>query len=248
MNKPEIKAEPVKIDFIKKPIDEIFEDSKSIDVEKAAKEILQWVTDNVENFIDNQKKMFKLDLVLEDNKNVIEVKKLQDLYRAIPDDEELSKKDIEKAVKCRRILDKITEKVYKSITESKEQQDKLFKRMIFYYERVIPNSENKKRAEEIDKQLRGLVTNQDGILNKAQIQEEINKLIEEGKQLVKFEELEGDVNITKFEYEAFSIGVSIRKTNDKGEKEVVKSYEVPEGLTLWLELNYRPKQRMVSIF
>ena len=65
-------------------IKEIIEKSKEINTDKVAQEMLGWLIANVENFIDNQRREFKIDLIL-DSDNMSESTKLQNLYIEIPE-------------------------------------------------------------------------------------------------------------------------------------------------------------------
>ena len=87
MSDKEYEIIDVQPEFDKLPISEIMDNADTVKPKKAANEVLKWVTDNVENFIDNQQHEFELDLVLDTSEEFNEIKKLQDLYRAIPDDE-----------------------------------------------------------------------------------------------------------------------------------------------------------------
>lgn len=204
-----------KLVFQKKPVDEILMDLKSIDTDLIATEVLTWLDVNVENFINNHVKTFKIDLVLDSSESMTEIKKLQDLYRAISDDDPNNEKAIEDGVMCRKKLDKITNKAWKTMMGKKDLLEKLFIRMSYYYE------------------MKGL---------------------KDGKPII--QELEGFVDILKLEYEAFSLGVRILQGSDvenedglkKGEKKILKEYEIQEGFTVWLELLLRPKQKPVAIF
>lgn len=268
-------TEPV---FIKLPIDKIMEDAKKIDYGKVGTEVLTWVIANIESFIDNQNKIFKLDLVLDNIKEMEETKKLQDLYRAIPDEEEdpplspndettpvasllkkLEKeKELEKSQECRRMLDEITSKAFSHIKNAKDLLNQLFERMIFYYEKVIPNPENKKRALEIDDELKKLIKQKEEVIEfgeeKDEIQRKIVEKLKEGERLVRFTELEGSASIINFDYEAFSVPVQIvegfnpNKTEEQKEKRILKSYVIPEGFTVWVEINFKYKMRPTNMF
>jgi hypothetical protein len=234
-------------------VEEIIEDSKNIDTQKIATETLNWVIANVEGFIDNQNKMFKLDLVIENVKWMEETKKLQDLYRAIPEDQENEEINVDKSEKCRRILDEITTKAFSSMKES-ELLKTLFGRMVFFYEKPILNMENKRTALKIDEELKVLFNEKEAAKeeDKYKVQERIVEKIKEGEKLVKFTQLDGDVNITNFEYEAFDLKVQIKegKANKKEgeERKILKEYEMQEGFTLWLEINFKHKQRPTNMF
>jgi hypothetical protein len=76
--------------------------------------------------------------------------------------------------------------------------------------------------------------------------------INEGQPLLK--DLEGEVDITEFQYESFSISVKINEGlmdenyNEVGEKKIIKQYLVPEGFTLLLEIAFIDKNRSFALF
>jgi uncharacterized membrane-anchored protein YhcB (DUF1043 family) len=249
---------------IDKELSEIIAKSKKIDTELISKEVLTWIINNVEMFVDSTVKTFKLDLIIDDKSTMNETKKLQNLYRQIPDDEKLvnNKKLQEKVMEIRETLDEITQKVYECMTQQKEMLDQLFKRMIFFYEKVVPSSENKKRAHEIDEELKNLIFNKDSCKNeeeKKKIQKKIVEKVKEGESLVKFDEMEGTVSILRFEYESFDVSVSINQgmsnvNEETGEieesknKKTIKSYNIPESLTVWLQISNKIKQKPTVMF
>jgi len=256
--------------FQKRSLEEIVKDSATIDVSKVSEEILAWTINNVENFVDNELRTFKLGLSIDTAEGMFETQRLQNLYRAIPDDPKSLErmgfdgngmKDnpvptnvfnlenfLEESGNCRRILDEVVQKVYSNMKGNSGLLEQLFKRMVFYYEKVIPNSENKRRALEIDNELRKLVLEKDsaqGEEAKKEIQSKIVAKIDEGVKLIKFSELQGAVDIMRFEYEAFDVGVKI---SDKRSGEVAKEYVVPEGFVLWLQISFKSNQRQTSLF
>jgi len=198
-----------KLDFPKKSLEEILSESSDVDTKKASVEILQWLINNVEQFIDNQMKIFKIDLVLEAESGALEtmpeVRKLQNLYRAIPDDmlslkddtltsRILRTKNFDQIKECRSVLDSASSRILDHMQSNQELLNHLFNRMAFFYElKAITN---------------------DGPL----IQEQA-----------------GVVEIIKFEYEAFSVGVKV------GEK---SQYLIPEGFTIWVEISMKAKDQV----
>lgn len=122
-------------DIVKRPIVDILSDAKAIDLKKISNEILQWTCDNVENFIDNQNKIFKLDLVV-NSEDMPEIQRLQDLYKAIPEDEPDNSKKMEEITECRKSLNAITDSIFDAMRENSEMLEKLFKRMIYFYEMI----------------------------------------------------------------------------------------------------------------
>jgi len=261
------KPECVRVEFEKRSVEDILADAKTIDPKKIAIEVYTWVVDNVESFIDSYIRIFKLDLIVDEVPSMSEIKKLQDLYRAIPDDIEdvndllmESQGFLDKCTQCRMTLDKITAKAFSAIRENKDMEDVLFKRMIFFYEKLIPSPDNKQRANVIDSQLKELAAEKEAAPEDKQeeIQEKILKKVEEGIKLLNYEELEGGARIIQFDYEAFNVGVTISKGVDieiagedevkVGKKKILKEYVILEGFTCWVELSYKLKQRQASIF
>jgi hypothetical protein len=117
----------------KKSIAQILEESKSVDTDGVAMEVLTWINNNVEQFIDNQVRLFKLDLIIDAEDGAVETmpltKKLQDLYRAIPEN------GLEEQVgKCRERLDSIAEEIYLKMKSNTDMLSSIFKHMGFYYE------------------------------------------------------------------------------------------------------------------
>jgi len=234
---------PAVIQYEKKQIPEILEESKSIDVAAAAKEILTWTANNVEQFIDNQKRMFKLDLIIDVEEGAEETlpafRQLQNLYRSIPNDPvseaegdlteanyneiiaQLPPEDqalIDEIQACRASLDEVSNEVFEEMKKDEEMLTALFKRMVFYYE------------------MQG---------------------ISQGEMLL--EALTGEVAIIKFEYESFPVSVqvtapTIERMQEDGSivaegGEPVTEYVIPEGFTIWLEIAFKSKQKeMSSIF
>ena len=221
--------------FEKRPIPDILEDAKTVDPKKIASEVVGWAITNVENYIDNEVRIFKLDLVLDAEESMPETKKIQDLHRAIPNDEDLIDPEILDKLKenekngkplnidketevildrihaCREELDKIVEEAFNEIQNMSAHLEKLSERLIYYYEM---------------------------------------KGIKDGKPLI--QDMVGSAKIIRFVYEAFNVGVrtrepvrEIHKLNGEVVREggeVVHELIVPEGFALWIEVAMSPKR------
>jgi hypothetical protein len=243
INAETFEDDPAIVQYEKRSIPEILDDSKSIDITAAAKEILTWITNNVEQFIDNQKKIFKIDLIIDAEEGAKEtmpsLRKLQNLYRAIPDDPvandevKVSEDNFNEIIAqfnsedqqlfqdiqaCRSALDEISNEVFKAMQNKNELLTALFKRMAFYYEM---------------------------------------KGISHGELLL--EQLTGEVSIIRFEYESFPVAVKvaapiIQKLQENGSiievgGETINNYVIPEGFTIWIEIAFKSKRKeMASIF
>jgi len=255
--KPKIELVEANLSFKKRSVEDILKDSENVRPDVIADEVLMWLVNNVESYVDSKVKAFKIDLILDNSDGMQETKKLQDLYRAIPDDPDGEAQDdlvLEKCQKCRRILDSVTKDVYENMKQSNEVLEKLFKRMVYFYEKIIPNPDNKKLALKIDEDLKKLLKRKETAKDKKKIQKEIVAKIEEGEKLIKFEELDGAAEIIKFDYEAFNVGVELsskptEEEIDEGQKsEVFKKYNIPESFTVWVQIAIRHKQRPTAMF
>lgn len=227
--------EEVQMKFKKRTIEEILELSENVDTQKSADEILNWLTKNVAHFIDNKEKEFRIELVIEENssEDMENIKLLQDLYRAIPDDSDYVDNDkiaeimssgnlndafedeqFNKLVECREALDNLSFDIHDKMRESNKLKD-LYKAMIYYYEMIGINH---------------------------------------GHPLLK--DLAGEVDVIEFEYESFNVAVQVLEgkmsidddINDKCEKEVIRQYTIPEGFSLLLEIAFVDQSRSLSIF
>ena len=114
------------------PIKEIIKRASQIDAEQVAFEVLSWLAKNVEMFIDNKERFYHIDMIVEDEDpedgiKMDESRKLQSLYRAIPDEDK-------KSEKCHNALDEITMHIMHIMQKNSELLTQLFDRMIYYYE------------------------------------------------------------------------------------------------------------------
>jgi hypothetical protein len=217
-------------------LEKIIDLGRQINTTQVANEILDWLIANVEYFIDNQTKTFKIDLILDEklSSTMPETTKLNSLFRHIPDDStlvsskdifrkdgtinmrKLNTKAISEATLVRNNLNEIVQDCFSKMQDSKEKLQKLYERMIFFYEMV-------------------------GVYK--------------GNPLLR--EIEGAVNIIKFEYEAFSVDVNVKSPTFKIQREdgtvdtieaENKEYTVPEGFTVWVEIAFAPKSVATSLF
>lgn len=188
------------------PTNEILTIASDISPTKIAEEILDWLIHNVEMYIDNQKRTYKLDMIIEDQDpeggvEMHETRKLQNLYHAVPEDKI---GDLDETGDCLQKLHNITKQAKEIMQNDDEKLTQLFRRMIYYYEM---------------------------------------QCIHKGRMITK--NLEGEVAISNFEYEAFSVGVQLR---DHQSGETMKNYVVPEGFTVELEIAYRDIDDVSSLF
>ncbi len=119
---------------------EIIQDIDTIDIRKASEEVLQWLINNVENYVDNSANSYKLNLMLDDTvvENLLDIKNLkaiQNLYRSIPEDS--SDENYESGKMTKKAydeLDKLIARIQKEMSKNETMLTDLFKRLVFYYE------------------------------------------------------------------------------------------------------------------
>lgn len=216
--------------------EEIVNEALQINTAKVGEEILDWLIANVENFIDNQVKTFKIDLIIngEAVPPLPETTKLNELFRRIPEDNDLvdakdvfradgtinmrklNTKSVTQAAKVRNVLNEVTQECLYKLQANEEKLKHLYERMIFFYEMIG---------------------------------------FHKGSPLLR--EISGAVNITKFEYEAFSMDVQVQSPTYQIQRKdgtvdtiesATKNYTVPEGFTVWVEIAFAPKAVSTSLF
>ena len=207
----------------KKPVNLIIAESNNISIETISNEILTWVTANVEQFIDNQKKAFKLDLIV--NSEIMpETSRLQELYLSIPYVESLDdvlsqadkKQKEQEANQCREKLDEITKSIFLHMKGNKEALDTLFKRMSFYYE--MKGFYNGKP----------LIKNLSGAVDIANFE---------------YENFSMGVRIN---------APSFKIAKEDGNQQLIngqeKAYIIPEGFSVWIEIAFQDTYSQKSMF
>jgi len=267
--------------YEKKSVEEIIELSKSIDIEATSKEILTWIINNVEQFIDNQKRMFKLDLIIDAEDGATEslplTKKLQDLYRAVPEDDD--KIDVKGVINppLEFSEETLAEMNSESLQNGGELSEKAQKEIVGRMESVDDGSLLKNLSKEQLAKMDELSECRN-ILDK--VTSSIFQLMKEDNELLKtlfkrmsyyyemkgvskgellLQEVDGEVAILKFEYEAFTVKVNVGGTKVpvkqldgtivEKKASIAKSYEIPEGFSIWLEVAIKPKKKqMPSLF
>lgn len=120
---------------------QLLEQAKSIDPKKIAKTVLKWLINNVESYIDNKETVFLVyfsyDVLSEHGLD--ELKKLQELYYAIPNEGvEVAGHKVDSAAITDMLdaLDAIVDKAKSEMEASTTMMEELFKRIIYYYEMV----------------------------------------------------------------------------------------------------------------
>jgi len=207
----------------KKILQKINKDGKKIETKVLASEVLKWLIDNVESYVDNHVKMFKIDLIVDNVESMKTVKALQDLYRKLPTQEEeveiQTAKDgtavLELIAETRTELDRVTKQAWEDMKESKSDLEQLFKRLVFYYE-LKGFKDGKPLIQELD-----------GIIDIINFEYENFSV---GVQIKKGQDVETEDGLVQ------------------GEKKTVKEYMIPEGFTCWIELTHRPVQRPTAMF
>ena len=107
-------------------IEALLLEASSVSCEKVADEVLSWAVANVEDYVDNQQTLFRLYFVPDGMAETPELLKLSKLYTAIPED------DSERV--CMKAFDEITAKIFGLMQANVTVLEKLFKRLIYYYE------------------------------------------------------------------------------------------------------------------
>ena len=115
-------------------IGEIMEKTKGINPLDLAVEIGDWITSNVEQFIDNRESVFRMYLTIKSDMAMPVSSLYQRLYLSIPDEDEtkgITNTLVESLIDA---LDAKLEKAKNMLSEDEEFLNHLFERMVYFYE------------------------------------------------------------------------------------------------------------------
>jgi len=206
---------------------------EDISPEELASEFLEWLIQNVEQYMDNHKTQFILNISPKEAGGMPLAERIEELYLGLDDEnveismkgdeefdwgslDEETRKSIEEETKKLMVLHELVEKAYKSLLADADGLSRLFKALSYYYE---------------------LVGFRDGI--------PIEK------------ELGGRVNIGAFHYEAVSVPVEIKGKqpvyNENGDLVEVRevagaTYIIPPSFVIDLEVEMFEKRIPTSLF
>ena len=195
---------------------EIQEMAKNIDIKKASEEVFNWLIDNVEQYIDNKETVFSLYFPV----NKVELQKMDQIFNLGSlylnfEDEKWSKEERE----CIKGLDAVVELIKKEMISNKELLEKLFVRLVYYYEMVAFSMKTGPVIQDMD----GYVS--------------INKFF--------YEPIGMDITVTK-RFNKKNPDGTLEATDKK--PEVIKKEHIPEGFVIEIEIKKWPKQKVVSMF
>ena len=194
---------------------EIQDKSKTIDVKKASEEMLNWLINNVEEYIDNKETIFSLYFPVDKDKlvNMDQIFNLGSLYS------NFEEKVIKEERECIKILDDVVENVKKEMVDNKELLEKLFKKLVYYYEMVAFSMKTGPIIQDMD----GYV--------------KINKFF--------YEPIGMDIIVTK-RYQKKKEDGTLEMMTDRA-PEVVKKEHIPEGFVIEIEIKKWARQNVVSM-
>ena len=198
----------------KKTATEIQEKAKNINIKKASEEMLNWLTNNVEEYIDNKETIFSLYFPVDKSKlqNMDQIFNLGSLYL------NFENKVIKEERECIKILDDVVENVKKEMVGNKELLEKLFKKLVYYYEMVAFSMKSGPIIQDMDGYIK------------------INKFF--------YEPIGMDIVVTK-RYQKKKEDGTLEMT-DKA-PEVVKKEHIPEGFVVEIEIKKWTRQNVVSM-
>ena len=189
--------------------------AKKIDIKKASEEMLGWLIDNVEQYIDNKETVFSLyfpvDKVNLDKMN--QIFNLGSLYQNFENEK------IKEERECIKELDDVVELIKKEMVDNKDLLEKLFKKLVYYYEMIGFNIKTGPVIQDMD----GYII--------------IKKFF--------YEPIGMDLTVTK-RYNKMNTDGTLSAA-DK-EPEIIKKEHIPEGFVVEIEIKKWPKQKIVSMF
>ena len=196
----------------------ILEGAKAINPADVAGEVGQWLLDNVENYVDNHRHVYRLYLTVGAANSMSNTGALQLLYMSIPSPEDSEDKEgLAREGRCLDALDDVTTRVKAALQADKASLAKLHERLIYYYEMTGFSSESGPIVQQFD----GYV--------------ELFEFVYEPLSM----EVVTSAGVDVVDTDGNLIGQS-------GPKKVVKREVMPEGFAVEFELKHwkRPPQEM----
>lgn len=207
------------VDEVIFPDGEISEDlvakwAATVDPRACAREIIGWLCDNVENYIDSTKKTYRIQMVVESKEKMPQTYLLQRLFQGMPQATEDQPDLMETEIRCLDILHGTVSKVKASAEKETAELERLFKRIIYYYEMIGFSNKSGAVLQAFD----GTVVVDELIYDTS----EMTVTVKKGLMVV-------DEN-----------GQEI---GEKGAKETIKEVTVPEGFSIDFTLQTWAKQQ-----
>jgi hypothetical protein len=189
---------------------EIMTRSKDVDPKAVAGEIISWLSDNVENYVDNHRTVYRLYLTVGTANSMPATGLLQLLYMSIPTAKDGADSATREAEgRCLDVLDDITAKVKECIMYDKEGLKGLYDRLIYYFEMTGFSSQSGPIIQQFDGHV------------------EVSEFI--------YEPLSMEVVVSAG---ADIVDVDGNHVGQSKPKEVIKREMMPEGFAVEFELKY----------
>jgi len=196
-------------------ISETQKQASNIDVKKASGEMLNWLIDNVEQYIDNKETIFSLYFPVDK----VNLDKMDQIFNLGSLYGNFENKNIKEERECIKILDAVVELIKKEMTENKILLDKLFKKLVYYYEMI------------------GFSINSGPVIQDMDGYVSIKKFF--------YEPIGMDLTVTK-RYNKMNADGTLEAADKK--PEIIKKEHIPEGFVVEIEIKKWPKQNITSMF
>ena len=189
--------------------------AKKIDIKKASEEMLGWLIDNVEQYIDNKETVFSLYFPVDK----VNLDKMDQIFNLGSLYQNFENEKIKEERECIKELDDVVELIKKEMVDNKDLLEKLFKKLVYYYEMIGFNIKTGPVIQDMD----GYII--------------IKKFF--------YEPIGMDLTVTK-RYNKMNTDGTLSAA-DK-EPEIIKKEHIPEGFVAEIEIKKWPKQKIVSMF
>jgi len=118
-----------------------------INPQNIADELLDWLDANVENYIDNSKTIFRIYFPKEELVDIPHMLRLHELYAESKSE---NKEDSEVEAQCLNYLHAVVTQAKECMKKSRVKIEKLFRRLIFYYEMKLAHDQAGMRTVEFE--------------------------------------------------------------------------------------------------
>lgn len=213
-----------------------------VNTDISATEVLNWLTKNVESFIDNKTRVFDIELIIDDSakSQFLETSKVIDAFVALDKEEDtlVSSNEILKD-KLQKLAKAYSEKDIKKLIKDFPQYDKILKAKAVLHSIVFDIFKSLKSNEKSIKELR------ENLFQRMAYFYEVRG-IHKGNLVV--DNFDGKIAITDFVYSGFEVEVKTTKKDKEGNQLESKSYVIPPRLSIKLEIILKSKSTAQSLF
>jgi len=225
------------------PPQEIESLAATVDPDKLAEEVLQWLCGGVEQYVENQQTLYRVYITVDAPDDMPNAYKVQELYSRIPESDPVVEE---------RLLDLLDAKVAeaKRIIPSKaELMQTWFRKLAFYYEMTGLSVETGPVIQEMDGEIRLLEFLFEPVPMMIQIKQRVGEAAKDGEvKTINAAAAESDSGFGVKKVDGAQSGEAKVEVVETDRSEIIREVPLPIGYGVEFEIDMWPRQPQVSIY